>query len=113
MGLFDQATSQPNQGLMGLGQPQRNRAQGTEVNGQFVPTFSNPDGSYMSEGMMVNPQQPQGNMPLMRDNFGGAGVNFNIPNGQPQPMPSPQYPTPISSNIDNVTVPSSVLQSYQ
>ena len=36
---------------------------------------------------------PQGNMPLMRNNFGGAGINFNIPNGQPQPMPSPQYPT--------------------
>ena len=70
----------------GYQQLQRNRAQGTEVNGQFVPTFSNPDGSYMSEGKMVYPQQPQVNMPLMRNNFGGAGVNFNIPNGQPQPM---------------------------
>jgi hypothetical protein len=75
------------------------------VNGQFVPSNSNLDGSYMSEGMMVNPQQPQG-MPPPTSPFGSTGVNFNIPNGQPQPMPSPQYPTEnqqwvMGSNSDN------------
>jgi len=64
------------------GSPQRNRAQGTEVNGQFVPTFSNPDGSYMSEGKMVYPQQPQGqpvNTQSVQPNFMGQA-----PFGQPQ-----------------------------
>ena len=60
----------------------------------------------VGQGLMGLGQQPKANMPLMRNNFGGAGVNFNIPNGQPQPMPSPQYPTDgqqyvMGSNSDN------------
>ena len=139
MGLFDQQQMtkpdisidsgyqpQVGQGLMGLGQPQRNRAQGTEVNGQFVPTFSNPDGSYMSEGMMVNPQQPQGNQPLMTflppqetsNPFatGGGLPMLQNPNymGQPQGDPSqqPSYPQgydftqpPFRSDIDGGLMP--------
>jgi hypothetical protein len=91
MGLFDQS-----QGLMGLGQPQRNRAQGTEVNGQFVPTFSNPDGSYMSEGMMVNPQQPQYTSPM------------NQPQGNMPPMPQgnmPQIGQPLGQFNPATTLP--------
>jgi hypothetical protein len=112
MGLFDQS-----QGLMGLGQPQRNRAQGTEVNGQFVPTFSNPDGSYMSEGGMVNPQQPQGNMPPRQPieqqpfnmpqnpNLGGAlknilGGNFN-PTITTQPTDFSQNDASLPQNIQD------------
>jgi hypothetical protein len=69
----------------GYQQPQRNRAQGTEVNGQFVPTFSNPDGSYMSEGVMVNPQQPQAK-PLQSffegPTKGQIPMGFNMVNGE-------------------------------
>jgi hypothetical protein len=66
-------------------QPQRNRAQGTEVNGQFVPTFSNPDGSYMSERKMVYPQQLQGqpvNTQSVQPNFMGQAPFGQAQTGQ-------------------------------
>jgi hypothetical protein len=95
-----------------VAQPQRNRAQGTEVNGQFVPTFSNPDGSYMSEGVMVNPQQPD-RMPaesfFSGPDAGRVPMGFNmvdgemvrIPNAQPQfTSPPPATPPPLAQGID-------------
>lgn len=76
----------------------------------FNQTLGQPNAPQVGQGLMGIGQpnfmgQPQG-MPPPTSPFGGAGVNFNIPNGQPQPMPSPQYPTEnqqwvMGSNSDN------------
>lgn len=131
MGLFDQQQMtkpdiridsgyqpQVGQGLMGLGQqplqgqPQRNRAQGTEVNGQFVPTFSNPDGSYMSEGMMIYPQQPQQgfnpNQPYQEE--------YGVPNFMGQQPPTqevPNYQMPMSNDMNGFMLNDSLMGQPQ
>ena len=75
MGLFDQATSQPNQGLMGLGQPQGNQPQMT-----FLPPqeTSNPFATGGGLPMPQNPNymgQPQGNMP--QESYGVPSLFMN------------------------------------
>jgi hypothetical protein len=93
---------------MGYQQPQRNRAQGTEVNGQFVPTFSNPDGSYMSEGVMVNPQQPQAK-PLQSffegPDAGRVPQGFQMVNGELVRDSNYQAPTYPSQTLPTSTTP--------
>jgi len=79
---------------------------GSFMNGMWSgPQGTNPNQGLMGLGQQPQQGQPQGMAPPTSP-FGGAGVNFNIPNGQPQPMPSPQYPTEnqqwvMGSNSDN------------
>jgi hypothetical protein len=165
MGLFDQATSQPNQGLMGLGQqlqakPLQSFFSGPNagqmplgmsmVNGEFVPNGQPQQGIDTSQGAMPDNQgamfrREQFDPSYVPPNYTAQDVqtamrspefdsnyyqNANVLDAQGNPMSAqarqqliqpwfnqgqqPQgYPQPISSNIDNVTVPSSVLQGYQ
>jgi hypothetical protein len=161
MGLFDQATSQPQQGLMGLGQQGQNpmgglsSSQSLDVQRfnsltndqkaqqyqqqlqqlQQSPSVAAPrdtilgmtprnyeGGSLMGDmssrlqdeiGKLqdLNYQQPFNAQSSINDTpMGTQSFGSNMPMLGQQPQ---GYPQPISSNIDNVTVPSSVLQGYQ
>ena len=115
MGLFDQATSQPQQGLMGLGQQPQQQMFNTALSpNYYVPNYM---GQPPQQGQPYSGFNPRDSMGMPKEEFGVPSPFMNqgaMPNymGQPATQEVPNYEMPMSNN-KNIFVQNDRPMNYQ